>query len=56
MKHHFRSFVCVCFVSNSTKAFQYANQYIQDNDLPLHIPVVRVVEGGSSVAFDRVFN
>lgn len=38
-----------------SKAFHYANDYIQKNNLPAHIPVSRVVEGATSSAFDKVF-
>ncbi|CEM20072.1 unnamed protein product [Vitrella brassicaformis CCMP3155] len=37
------------------KAFQYANQYIVDNNLPLTIPVSRVTEGNTSAAFEKAF-
>lgn len=38
------------------KCFQYANQYIADNDLPFTIPVSRVTEGNTSLAFEKAFD
>lgn len=37
-------------------AFHYANQYIVENNLPLTVPVSRVTETNTSLAFDRVFD
>lgn len=36
-------------------AFHYANQYIAENNLPLTVPVSRVTEKITSLAFDSVF-
>ena len=37
------------------KAFQYANKYIVEMDMPLTIPVSRMMEDNTSAAFDNVF-
>ena len=37
------------------KAFQFANEYITKSNLPIHTPVVRVVEGQTTRSFEDVF-
>lgn len=38
------------------KAFQYANNYIEQEGLPLNIPVSRNVQGNTSSAFDKAIS
>ncbi len=41
--------------SERGKAFQYANEYLVNNNLPIHTPVCRVLESHTSAAFDELF-
>jgi Gelsolin repeat len=38
-----------------SKAFQYANQYISKNKLPMSTPVSRVLQGQTTASFEAVF-
>ncbi len=41
--------------SERGKAFQYANNYLVNNNLPIHTPVCCVMESHTSAAFNELF-
>lgn len=34
---------------------RHTSQYLEENNRPMHTPITRVLEGGATTAFDRVF-
>ncbi len=41
--------------SEGGKAFQYANEYLDNTNLPIYTPVCRVLESHTNAAFDELF-